>query len=130
MSGVTTCSCMRTSRCRATLRAYPSSLKRSSLNPTDAVSTRPLDVAAIAWTAGIRTFIVLDLARVGARAGPETEPARRLRSHLPEAEIVLGGGVRGADDLRALAVAGYDAALVGTALHIGILGAADLIVPA
>ena len=85
-----------------------------------------LDVAAAAWAAGIRTFIVLDLARVGARAGPETEPARRLRGRLPEAEVVLGGGVRGPDDLRALASAGYHGALVGTALHTGALGATDL----
>jgi phosphoribosylformimino-5-aminoimidazole carboxamide ribotide isomerase len=85
-------------------------------------------LAAAAWAAGIRTFIVLDLARVGARAGPETEPARQLRARLPDAEIVLGGGVRGTDDLRALARAGYQAALVGTALHTGVLGAADLVV--
>ena len=85
------------------------------------------DLAAAAWTAGIRTFIVLDLARVGARAGPETEPARRLRARLPDAEVVLGGGVRDKDDLRALAAAGYHAALVGTALHTGVLGAADLV---
>ena len=85
-----------------------------------------VDVAARAWATGIRTFIVLDLARVGARAGPETEPARKLRAHLPEAEIVLGGGVRGTDDLRALVSAGYHAVLVGTALHTGALGAADL----
>jgi phosphoribosylformimino-5-aminoimidazole carboxamide ribotide isomerase len=86
-----------------------------------------IDLAAAAWTAGIRAFIVLDLARVGARTGPETEPARRLRAS-PDAEIVLGGGVRGKDDLRALARAGYQAALVGTVLHTGVLGAADLIV--
>jgi len=87
------------------------------------------ELAAEAWAAGLRAFIVLDLARVGARAGPETEPARRLRARLPDAEIVLGGGVRGRDDLRALAAAGYQAALVGTALHTGVLGAADLIAP-
>lgn len=85
------------------------------------------ELAAAAWTAGIRTFIVLDLARVGARGGPETEPARRLHARLPDAEIVLGGGVRGRDDLRALASAGYHAALVGTAFHTGVLGAADLV---
>lgn len=87
------------------------------------------ELAAEAWAAGLRTFIVLDLARVGARAGPETEPARRLRARLPDAEIVLGGGVRGRDDLHALAAAGYQAALVGTALHTGVLGAADLVTP-
>jgi phosphoribosylformimino-5-aminoimidazole carboxamide ribotide isomerase len=85
-----------------------------------------LDVALAAWAAGIRAFIVLDLARVGAQTGPETEAARRLRARLPEAEIVPGGGVRGADDLRALATAGYRAVLVGTALHTGVLGPADL----
>jgi phosphoribosylformimino-5-aminoimidazole carboxamide ribotide isomerase len=83
-------------------------------------------LAEAAWTAGIHAFIVLDLARVGAGAGPETEPAQRLRAHLPEAEIVLGGGVRGKDDLHALERAGYQAALVGTALHTGVLGPADL----
>jgi phosphoribosylformimino-5-aminoimidazole carboxamide ribotide isomerase len=91
--------------------------------------TEATELAALAWTAGVRAFIVLDLARVGARAGPETEPAPRLRARLPAAEIVLGGGVRDRDDLRALAGAGYQAALVGTALHAGVLGAADLIVP-
>jgi phosphoribosylformimino-5-aminoimidazole carboxamide ribotide isomerase len=85
-----------------------------------------LDLAVAAWAAGIRAFIVLDLARVGARAGPDTEPARQLRARLREAEVVLGGGVRGTDDLRALEEAGYDAALVGTALHTGVLGPAEL----
>jgi phosphoribosylformimino-5-aminoimidazole carboxamide ribotide isomerase len=95
-------------------------------SPAVAGSETP-ELAAAAWSAGIRSFIVLDLARVGAGTGPETEPARRLRTRLPAAEIVLGGGVRGRDDLRALASAGYHAALVGTALHTGVLGAADVI---
>jgi phosphoribosylformimino-5-aminoimidazole carboxamide ribotide isomerase len=85
-----------------------------------------VDLAAAARAAGIRAFIVLDLARVGAGKGPETAPARGLRARFPDAEIVLGGGVRGPDDLRALASAGYQGALVGTALHTGILAAADL----
>jgi phosphoribosylformimino-5-aminoimidazole carboxamide ribotide isomerase len=87
------------------------------------------EVAAAAWAAGMRTFIVLDLARVGAGTGPPVEMARRYRDRLPDAEIVLGGGVRGKDDLRALERAGYHAALVGTALHTGVLGPADLIAP-
>src|SRR5262249_38303059 len=85
------------------------------------------ELATAAVGAGIRAFIGLDLARGRAGTGPETEAARRLRAHLPHAEIVLGGGVRGKDDLHALARAGYQAALVGTALHTGVLGAADLI---
>jgi phosphoribosylformimino-5-aminoimidazole carboxamide ribotide isomerase len=88
------------------------------------------ELAAAAWAAGIRAFIVLDLARVGAGTGPPLEAAGRYRARLPDAEIVLGGGVRDRDDLRALARAGYHAVLVGTALHTGVLGAADLIDPA
>ena len=84
------------------------------------------DLAAAAWTAGIRAFIVLDLARVGAGTGPPVEAARRYRARLPDAEIVLGGGVRGPEDLHALAREGYPAALVGTALHTGVLQARDL----
>jgi phosphoribosylformimino-5-aminoimidazole carboxamide ribotide isomerase len=88
------------------------------------------ELAAAAWAAGIRAFIVLDLARVGAGTGPPLEAARQYRARLPDAEIVLGGGVRNKDDLRGLARAGYHAVLVGTALHTGVLGAADLIDPA
>jgi phosphoribosylformimino-5-aminoimidazole carboxamide ribotide isomerase len=89
--------------------------------------TDATEVAATAWAAGVRTFIVLDLARVGAGTGPPVETARRYRERLPDAEIVLGGGVRGGDDLRAVERAGYHAVLVGTALHTGVLGPADLI---
>jgi phosphoribosylformimino-5-aminoimidazole carboxamide ribotide isomerase len=84
------------------------------------------DLAASARAAGICALIVLDLARVGARTGPPVETARRYREHLPDAEIVLGGGVRDRQDLRALASAGYHGVLVGTALHTGVLGPEDL----
>jgi phosphoribosylformimino-5-aminoimidazole carboxamide ribotide isomerase len=63
---------------------------------------------------------------MGAGTGPPVDTAQRYRAALPAAEIVLGGGVRGRDDLLALARAGYHAALVGTALHTGVLGRADL----
>ena len=129
----------RASRCRRPGRRRParSGARQSRAEPAAGSSRgRPgADAGEIehgqrpdprAWAAGIRSFIVLDLARVGARAGPETEPARRLRARLPDAEIVLGGGVRGRDDLLALAAGGYQAALVGTALHTGVLGPADL----
>jgi phosphoribosylformimino-5-aminoimidazole carboxamide ribotide isomerase len=87
----------------------------------------PVDLAAAAWDAGIRAFIVLDLARVGAGAGVATGAAAGLRQRLPGAEVVVGGGVRGAADLQELARAGFDAALVATALHTGAITAADLL---
>jgi len=81
----------------------------------------PDDLVAVAWTAGIRTFIVLDLARVGSGEGPQLGAAARLRRSFSEAEIAIGGGVRDHADLDALARAGFQAALVGTALHRGII---------
>jgi phosphoribosylformimino-5-aminoimidazole carboxamide ribotide isomerase len=86
----------------------------------------PVDLGVAAWTAGIRAFIVLDLARVGSAEGVATDAAGRLRRALPEAEIVVGGGVRSPADLRALAGAGFDAALVATALHTGAITPDDL----
>lgn len=79
----------------------------------------PADLARAAWEAGIPAFIVLDLARVGTAAGAATEHGRRLREALPRAELIVGGGVRNASDLRELARQGFDAALVATALHTG-----------
>ena len=45
---------------------------------------------------------------------------------LPDVELVAGGGVRDAADLRALAGAGTCGALVATALHRGAIGADEL----
>jgi phosphoribosylformimino-5-aminoimidazole carboxamide ribotide isomerase len=89
-------------------------------------SLDPVELASLAWNAGVHGFIVLDLARVGAGSGVATGPAGRLRRALPAAEIAVGGGVRNASDLRELAHAGFDAALVATALHSGVLTAGDL----
>lgn len=79
----------------------------------------PVTLAATAWEGGIRSFIVLDLGRVGSGGGVDTRTAHRVRQALPDAEIVVGGGVRDGDDLRSLARAGFDGALVATALHTG-----------
>ena len=84
----------------------------------------PVDLALAAWNDGIRTFIVLDLARVGTGQGMKPDVALRLREALPRAEIVVGGGVRDADDLRELAGRGFDGALVATALHTGAITSA------
>ncbi len=86
----------------------------------------PGSLAERAWTAGVRAFIVLDLARVGSGEGVALDAARDLRHRLPDAAIAVGGGVRHPDDLRALARAGFDAALVATALHTGTITRADL----
>jgi phosphoribosylformimino-5-aminoimidazole carboxamide ribotide isomerase len=80
----------------------------------------PVEIARDVFDFGVRSMVVLDLARVGVGAGVGTEAlARSLRTMQPAVELIGGGGVRGADDLRSLAAAGYDAALVASALHDG-----------
>jgi phosphoribosylformimino-5-aminoimidazole carboxamide ribotide isomerase len=84
------------------------------------------DALARLADAGAREAIVLDLARVGAAEGPDVELVAALHARLPELELLAGGGVRHAGDLRALAEAGAAGALVATALHHGAIHAEEL----
>ncbi len=75
---------------------------------------------------GLREAIVLDLARVGSGEGPDVELIAELHDAFPDLELLAGGGVRHAGDLRALDAAGAAGALVATALHHGVIGAREL----
>jgi phosphoribosylformimino-5-aminoimidazole carboxamide ribotide isomerase len=80
-------------------------------------------IAERAVAAGVRSVIVLDLARVGGHAGTGTEAlCTRLARAFPEVEVVAGGGVRGVEDLVRLQRCGVRAVLVASALHDGRLG--------
>jgi phosphoribosylformimino-5-aminoimidazole carboxamide ribotide isomerase len=71
---------------------------------------------------GVRTLIVLDLARVGTGTGTGTEPLlRAIRNELPDVELIAGGGVRAREDIERLGEAGANAVLVASALHDGVL---------
>jgi len=84
------------------------------------------EVACLAIELGIRRMIVLDLAKVGRGGGPSSaDLCARLRQ-FRDLELITGGGVRGEQDLAALAAAGCDAALVGAALHEGRIAAEDV----
>lgn len=89
----------------------------------------PEQIAAAAVAVGARAVIVLDLARVGMRRGLDLGLLARVRASVPEAELVVAGGVRGVADLAAAAGAGCNAALVATALYDGRLVSADLAPP-
>jgi HisA/HisF family protein len=78
--------------------------------------------------AGVGAIIVLDLARVGALAGPDIRMVSRVRSHCPTVDLIAGGGVRSTDDLISLADAGCDGVLVATALIEARLTISDLMV--
>lgn len=75
---------------------------------------------------GLREAIVLDLARVGSGEGPDVELIAALHAAFLDLALLAGGGVRDADDLRALDAAGAAGALVATALHRGVIGAPEL----
>jgi phosphoribosylformimino-5-aminoimidazole carboxamide ribotide isomerase len=97
------------------------------LSPDPALaSASAADALAVLAAAGIGEAIVLDLARVGSGEGPDVALLGELRDRLPELDLLAGGGVRDAADLRALAAAGAAGALVATALHGGAIGAAEL----
>jgi phosphoribosylformimino-5-aminoimidazole carboxamide ribotide isomerase len=96
-------------------------LRRAGFDaPEDAA---PNVLALRAAEAGAGSVIVIDLARVGAAAGPDLEMMAAVREAVPQLTVLAGGGVRGAQDLKSLADIGCDGALVATALLEGRLTA-------
>ena len=84
------------------------------------------DALARLVDAGAREAIVLDLARVGSGEGPDVALLADLHTRLPDVDLLAGGGVRDASDLRALADAGAAGALVATALHGGAIAVGEV----
>jgi phosphoribosylformimino-5-aminoimidazole carboxamide ribotide isomerase len=85
-----------------------------------------LDAVNRLYREALRELIVLDLARVGSGAGLDIELIAELHAAFPDIELLAGGGVRDAADLRALAGAGAAGALVATAHHTGVIGPREL----
>jgi phosphoribosylformimino-5-aminoimidazole carboxamide ribotide isomerase len=71
-------------------------------------------------------IIVMTLSRVGSRGGPDLDLLRRWRKEAPTKKIFAAGGVRGGEDLLALADCGTSGVLVATALHEGRIGRAEI----
>jgi len=85
---------------------------------TQLAQQTPFAIADLAWNAGFRRLIVLDLQSVGTRQGPSTLAlCHTLSQQYAWSELISGGGVRHASDLEALAQAGCNCALVASALH-------------
>ena len=96
----------------------------ASPNVSDQAATASA-IAAHAADAGVGSLIVLDLARVGTSAGVDLRLLEDIRRAAPGVALFSGGGVRNASDLRALARAGCDGALVATALLSGVIDARE-----
>ncbi|MFM8475008.1 MAG: HisA/HisF-related TIM barrel protein [Planctomycetaceae bacterium] len=74
------------------------------------------------WTAGLRSWIVLDTAAVGTGRGIPTLPlCRTLHCCFPGVELISGGGVRSQECLQEAGEAGVSGVLVASALHAGAL---------
>ena len=87
---------------------------------TSLTARGPLKIADLAWDAGFRRLIVLDLAAVGKGQGPATiELCRSLSAGHAWLQLISGGGVRGEQDLLALSGAGCHTALVASSLYLG-----------
>ena len=87
----------------------------------------PEQIAEAVIECGIETMILLDLAQVGTYQGTGTEElCRRLHRRHPQLCLIGGGGVRAIADLQSLAAAGFDMALVASALHDGRITPEDL----
>ena len=71
-------------------------------------------------------IIVMTLSRVGSRGGPDLDLLRRWRNEVPAKKIFAAGGVRGGEDLLALADCGTSGVLVATALHERRIGRAEI----
>jgi phosphoribosylformimino-5-aminoimidazole carboxamide ribotide isomerase len=90
------------------------------ISPDPELAGRPPTAGApLAQALNVRELLVIDLARVGASAGPPLRAVAELAAALPDVHIYAGGGVRNEADLRALESAGAAGALVATALHQG-----------
>lgn len=100
-------------------------MERVVARDPELTSLSPLEAAEALMSQGVGGLIVIELDRVGSLRGPNLELLSRIRERvgLP---LLVGGGVRGLNDLLALQDVGVDGALVATALHKGSLRAEDL----
>lgn len=83
--------------------------------------TTVLDVFAFARLLrdeGFERIVYTDISRDGALSGPNVDDIKRLAA-IEGLAVIASGGIHRVDDLLALAAAGAEAAIVGTALYQG-----------
>ncbi len=75
---------------------------------------------------GVRQFIFLELAKVGTESGVAGEFLKGILREHPDITLLVGGGIRGVEDLISLKALGVGGALVATAFHHGRITREDL----
>lgn len=73
----------------------------------------------------VRTLVLTNVERDGTLAGADTAFLATVRAELPTTSLIAAGGVASLDDVRALARAGLDGAVLGRALYEGALDLAE-----
>jgi len=96
----------------------------------EATALDAFDLATRAVEAGCAAVLFTDIARDGTGAGAAVEATARLARALHPAEVIASGGVAALADLRALALAGVPACVVGRALYEGAFTVEEAIVAA
>jgi phosphoribosyl isomerase A len=75
------------------------------------------------WLAGleVRRYLFTEVGRAGGMEGPDLDGIRTFAEHSP-VPVVVAGGIRGVDDLRAVAALGrrIEGAVIGRALYEGL----------
>jgi phosphoribosylformimino-5-aminoimidazole carboxamide ribotide isomerase len=76
-------------------------------------------VLAAVKEAGIRRVLVTGISRDGTLLGPDWSLLDQVKAEDPDLAIIASGGVGSLADVRGLAEAGYEAAIIGRALYEG-----------
>jgi phosphoribosylformimino-5-aminoimidazole carboxamide ribotide isomerase len=87
----------------------------------------PLALARRVYELGARRLLLLELSRVGTSRGPNLgDLPSRILDACPDARLAVGGGISSFAELLELQSRGIKAVLVGTALHDGRIGRAEI----
>lgn len=75
------------------------------------------DLGQALLAAGVTRFAVTAIARDGLMTGPDLDLLASMAAALPDAAIIASAGISSIEDVTALSVAGYEAAILGRALY-------------
>ncbi|MHA1728370.1 MAG: HisA/HisF-related TIM barrel protein [Promethearchaeota archaeon] len=75
---------------------------------------------------GIQKIILLDLVKIGSKCGCYEDSYGEIRKKFPNIEIIIGGGVKGIEDIKLLRDKEMNGVLIATALHEGVINPGNI----
>lgn len=88
---------------------------------TEASDIHYLELAEKMQGAGVETIIYTDISRDGTMTGPSIAGLKALQEVVPEMNLIASGGIRHAEDIRALNELGIYGAICGKSIYEGSL---------